>query len=114
VGGFFSSLSLEREQMRTLAPPPRQLHCFRSKPKTPPPTIQADVAEWTNPGSYASISIGESHLVEECMPAWVTMQIVEQRVLFHLTQCRSMLLVRASLGNVEGVLVCVLLHNRLD
>jgi hypothetical protein len=48
------------------------------------------------------------------MPAWVTMQIVEQRVLFHLTQCRSMLLVRASLGNVEGVLVCVLLHNRLD
>ena len=55
----------------------------------------ADLAEWTNPGSYASISTGESHLVDECMPAWVTMQIVEQRVLFHLTQFRSILLVRA-------------------
>ena len=37
-------INQQSEQMQTLAPPPRLLHCFRRKPKTPS-TIQADARQ---------------------------------------------------------------------
>src|SRR5271170_6010825 len=40
-GTLTGSVSRAREQMQLMAPPPRLLHCFRRRPKTPSPTIQA-------------------------------------------------------------------------